>query len=79
MFQRGRAFPGHYSKSCEGQTGGGEKICGAAEETVRLSKFNLLHGVNNNGSCGCGFHVQTLEVLDLEFVQYLNLLTTRLD
>lgn len=36
VFQRSRAFPGHDSEGGESQTGGGTKICGAAEKTVRM-------------------------------------------
>lgn len=42
VFQRGGAFPGHYSEGGESQTGGRAKICGAAEETVRTKTFNLF-------------------------------------
>lgn len=36
VFQRGGAFPGHYREGGESQTGGRAKVCGAAEETVRI-------------------------------------------
>ena len=54
-FQGSGAFPGHHREGGESPTGGGVQICGAAEETVRLSVFNphvTQHGV-------CGYRVCT--------------------